>query len=843
MRRSIARRNLSQRHGWLASAFLAATAATAVRAAETSEEFFEARIRPILAEHCLECHSADQAKSHLRLISRDELLKGGSRGAAIVPREPESSLLIQAVRRTHPKVRMPPDAPLPEQAVRDLEQWVASGAAWPASLHDTPSTTPSSHWVFEPITSPAVPEDTSGWSDQPIDRFIAARHREHGLSRVAPAEKAVLLRRASFDLIGLPPTPDELADFAADASHDALASVVDRLLASPRFGERWGRHWMDVVRYADTAGDNADYPIPEAAKYRDYIIDAFNADLPYDEFVREQIAGDILAREQPSERYQERIIATTFLALSRRYATAPYELWHLTLEDTLDTIGKAFLGLTLRCARCHDHKYDPITSEDYYALYGIFASTQFPFAGSEEFASKKFPRQHFVPLIPADELAPRMAEHQRRLETLTAEIEALEKKSGEAQRLSELDGRIAEAGKAVEVAGDDAARGAATTVLDQLKDERERVQRELNKQLRPLRDELATRTRLGVPPEVPLAYAVSEGAAADAAIQRRGDPGDLGPIAHRGAPKFLAGNQPWTIPHGASGRRQLAEWLASPDNPLTARVIVNRLWQHLFGRGLVGTPSNFGVRGEGPTHPDLLDYLASQLVREGWSIKHMVREMVLSKTYQLGSAADARGLAVDPDNRLYWRHERRRLDAEAIRDSMLAVAGNLDESRPAGHPFPGIAKWGWTQHNAFKEVYPSNHRSVYLMTQRLQRHPFLALFDGADPNTSTDVRGDSTVPLQAMFLMNNPWVSEKAASVAGRIASSNADMAQRVARAHELLWGRIASDGDIARGCDYLRSYQEELARAGTDAGSRALDAWTSLARVMFSASEFFYID
>jgi hypothetical protein len=607
------------------------------------------------------------------------------------------------------------------------------------------------HWAFTPIRDVQPP---AGPAAHPIDRFLPPTS--------ALADKRTLLRRVTFDLIGLPPTPQEIDAFLNDDSPGAFATVVERLLASPHYGEKWGRHWMDVVRYADTAGDNADYPVPEARLYRDWIIDAFNADMPYDQFVREQLAGDILAKSGPPEKYAGRVIATTYLALSRRYLTAPYESWHLTLEDTIDTTGRAFLGLTLRCARCHDHKYDPITREDYYGLYGIFASTEFPYAGSEEFVSQKFPRRHFAAIVP-----PECAAAIRRA---AAEREA---------RL-----RV---------------QAARAMLFGPLSD------------LPPIASELKTRTRLGTPPELPVAYAVSEGTPVDAAIQVMGEPDKLGPVVKRGAPKSLG--RPFTVREG-SGRLELANWIADPANPLTARVMVNRIWQYHFGRGVVPTPSNFGARGEPPTHPELLDWLARRFIDSGWSIKALHRLIVSSAAYQQAG-------------------RRQRLDAEAIRDAMLAVSGNLDRSRPGVHPFPPIAAWGWTQHSQFKDVYPSHHRSVYLMTQRLQRHPYLCLFDGPDANTTTDVRGSSTVPSQALWLMNNAFVREQSRGLAARLLTLRDDRA-RVTLAYELCFARLPSSEEIDITLAYLARFRRELSEA---------EAWASVAKVLISANEFVYID
>lgn len=764
-------------------------------ARDDAETFFELKIRPTLAGTCFTCHGGKKTSSGLRVDSRDALIKGGENGPAVIPGEPGKSLLVQAVRYAHDDIKMPPDKQLPEAVAADFAAWVKQGAVWPTSK-SSQGFAAQRHWAFEPVRDVNPPPDPSGWAETPVDRFVAARWRKQGLRPVDQADRRTLIRRLSFDLIGLPPTPEDAAQFIADDSPSALVRVVDRLLASPHYGERWGRHWMDVVRYADTAGDNADYPIPEVALYRDYIIDAFSADKPYDEFVREQVAGDILARDGPRSKFAERVIATGFIALSRRYATAPYELMHLTLEDSIETTGRAFLGLTLRCARCHDHKFDPVTTRDYYALYGIFASTNYPYAGSEEFQSMKRPREHFAPLVPPEEAAPRLKTYKERLQSLETEIKGLEK--------------------------------------DPKKD-----QAKLNR----LRSEQLILQRLGLPPEMPTAYAVSEGTPTRAAIQRGGDPASAGAIVPRGIIQYLAGPSPQPFPDNASGRRQLADWLTSPDHPLTARVMVNRIWQHHFGRGIVASSSNFGLRGDEPTHPELLDWLARRFVESGWSVKAIHRLIVLSKTYQLASKLDDSDAATDPGNRWLWRHDRRRLDAESIRDGMLAVSGRLIETRPPAHPFPSIDQWHWTQHNAFKEVFGSRYRSVFLMTQRLLRHPYLALFDGPDTNHSTDVRSSSTVPLQALYLMNNPFVHEQAEAFADRLLAGSKNPAARVTLAHELAWGRRPDASETQNGLEYLRRYGEELKRAGAPNDRLERETWASLARVLLTANEFLYVD
>jgi hypothetical protein len=569
---------------------------------------------------------------------------------------------------------------------------------------------------------------------------------------------------------------------------------------------------MDVARYADTAGDNADYPVPEAARYRDYIIASFNADKPFDRFVREQIAGDILARQGPPEEAAEKIVATGFLALSRRYATGPYELWHLTLEDAIETTGRAFLGLNLRCARCHDHKFDPVSQRDYYALYGIFASTRFPYAGSEEFLTKKFPRSAFVPLVPDEQARAGIDALSRRLKELETEIGSLDPTWKE--------------------------KGAGSK-------DKSKTKQPVSARLAALKSEYERLRRSDIPPDLPCAFAVVDGKTEDAAIQRGGDPERPGPVVPRGlpGPSFPGGVPSASIPAASSGRLELADWIARVDHPLTARVIANRVWQHHFGRGIVATPSNLGVRGDEPSHPELLDWLAARLVSSGWSIKDLHRQILLSRTYRLSSRADSHDLALDPGDRWLWRYPRRRLDAESIRDAMLAVSGRLDGVLPPAHPFPPIETWSWTQHSAFKAVYPSSSRSVFLMTQRLIKHPYLAIFDGPDTNTSTDARARSTVPLQALYLMNNPFVQDQAEHFARRLIDASSEGDQRVRLGHELAWGRPPSAAELERAHRYLQSYARELRAAETPSERLELEAWASLARVFLTASEFFYVE
>jgi len=769
---------------------------------DSSETFFETKIRPVLVNDCLPCHGGKKTESGLTVDSRKSLLQGGDRGPAIEAGNPDQSLLVRAIRHADDDLKMPPKRRLAAEVATDFARRVAQGADWPEPKVQKGAAqrlTAPRHWAFQPISHVPPPEITSRQSGMPVDRFIEAKRRIAGVNPVSPADKRTLIRRVTFDLIGLPPTPEEVADFVSDPSPTAFSRVVERLLASPHYGERWGRHWMDVAHYADTAGDNADYPIPEVARYRDYIIKSFNQDKPFDLFVREQMAGDILASRGEKVNYAESVIATGFLALSRRYATGPFELWHLTLEDAIETTGRAFLGLTIRCARCHDHKFDPISQRDYYALYGVFASTTFPYAGSEELHSKSLPRMNFVPLTEQTCAEPKLKAYQERMKELEETIRSLEsRKDAQSSR------RLAE-----------------------------------------LRKELTRLKRSSLPPDLPGGYAVTEGEPTDAALQRRGDPDNPGDVVPRGVPRFafLAAAPAPAVASHASGRLELAQWLTQIDNPLTPRVMVNRIWQHHFGRGIVATPSNFGLHGDPPTHPELLDWLAARFVASGWSIKAIHREIVLSQTYQLASDANAYDAAIDPDNRWLWRFPAGRLDAESIRDAMLAVANNLDENLPGPHPFPPIETWRWTQHDAFKVVYPSNYRSVYLMTQRLLKHPYLAIFDGPDTNVSTEARSRSTVPLQALFLMNNPFVQEQSARLGRRLIASSTDPRRRIELAYQLAWSRPPTSDEVDRGLRFLQKCSTAIESAHIRDNSRETEAWTSLAKVLLTANEFLYVD
>jgi hypothetical protein len=792
-------------------------------------EFFEKKIRPVLVERCYECHSATAKKleGSLHIDSRAGALKGGDQGPAVVPGDLEKSLLIRAIRYDDKDLQMPP-APkerLSAEVVADFETWIKRGAPDPrdepvaGTAYAIDVEGAKQKWPFTAPVEPAVPVvKQTDWPRNPIDNFILEKLDEKGLAPVGDADKRTLIRRVTYDLIGLPPTVEEVEAFVADDSPQAFAKVVDRLLESPHYGERQGRHWLDVVRYADTAGDNSDFPIPQMYRYRNWVIEAFNADMPYDQFIREQLAGDILASESAKTKHQK-IIATGYIALARRFGSTVDDYpTHLTIEDTIDNLGRTFLGLTINCARCHNHKFDPITNEDYYALYGIFHSTRYPWPGIE---LDKVQRD-LVPLVSEEVVAAEREKRKARLDELSAAVNAVE----EEKKMVEKEENSEEKSNRLE---------------------------ELAKKLRAVKKEKEDFEKQ--PPPYELAYAVAEGKTiGNCQVQLKGDPKRPGAEVPR---RFLqvCGGQALPAEEKGSGRLDLANWIATKDNPLTARVMVNRLWQQHFGRGLVATPNDFGKQGQPPTHPELLDWLALRFMESGWSVKAMHRLMVMSRTYQLASegtgdreqATEERSdnpqseirnpQLADPANSLLWRHSRRRLDAESIRDTLLALGGNLDPSMGEAHPFPPQKDWDFTQHKQFRAVYETNRRSVYLMTQRIQRHPFLAIFDGPDTGASTGSRSTSTTTLQALYFLNDPFFHEQAKRIADRVRSSADNDAARIEFAYKLLYSRPPTADEQSLAADYLAKLRSQ---AGNDPEAAT---WQSLIRVLLRTNEFVYVN
>ena len=756
-------------------------------------EYFEKQIRPLFAEHCQSCHGEKKQEGGLRLTSREAVLRGGDSGRAVVPLKPNESLLIKAVNYLG-DLQMPPKQKLVESDIDKLKRWVAMGAPWPDSpaptdqsdaakpSHFTITPKQRSWWAFQPVqdVAPPVVKDLL-WPRNPVDQFVLAELETRGLSPSSPADRRVWLRRVTFDLTGLPPTPEEFDAFVADESDQAFERVVDRLLESTAYGQRWARHWLDVVRYADYHDGNPQARNPvceplEAWRYRDWVVDSFNRDLPFDQFIRHQIAGDLLPAPHGDEPYADGLIATTFLVNGAwdRGDADKEKLVSDMVDDQIDTIGKAFLGLTLGCSRCHDHKFDPISQADYYALAGIFYSTRM-----------------------LKELGTKGGEITLQRRPLVSQ-DVVDKHAQQAKLLAAANAKLVEFDKQTpKPAADDPARVALVT-------ERDRLQKEL-------------------PAEPAMALAVSEGGLSgglfpgiqDVPIHIRGSYTRLGEVVPRRMPAFFVGDKQAPISTG-SGRRELAEWVASKNNPLTARVIVNRVWQWHFGDGLVRTPNNFGLLSEPPSHPALLDWLASRLMEDGWSLKKLQRRIVLSATYRQASGRiDANAKQVDPENRWLSRFVLRRLEAEAIREAMLFVTGKLDlkTGGPASDDL-AIAR-----------------RSLYVQTARWDRSNFTMLFDAANPDASDEKRNVSTVAPQSLFLLNHKFAMDQAALLAERLfrdvpnETPNADVV-RIQRAYRLLYSRLPSDEELA------------IARQLV-VGSK----WNDLAQVLLCSNEFVYLD
>ncbi len=758
-------------------------------------EFFEAKIRPALAKNCFACHSHEGKVSRggLVLDTKTGPLTGGDSGAAIVPGDVDASLLIQAIRQTGRR-KMPPGGKLPDGVIADFEKWVNMGAPDPretATVSKAPTINweiARKFWAFVPPVMETAPKTRDAkWAATPIDRFVLAKLEAKHLKPVADADRRVLVRRIYLDLTGVPPTPEEAEAFLAGKGKDAFEKVVDRLLASPLFGERWGRHWLDVARYGETTGRTRNAPFPFAWRYRDWVIDAFNKDLPYDQFVVKQIAGDLLEAKTAEERNANRV-ATGFLALGavdlNELDKRQYEMD--VVDEQVHVVSKAFMGVTVGCARCHDHKFDPIPTRDYYAMAGIFRSTELQNGLRRR---PQFNQIHFN-----DEL------------------------------LMKLDGVDAYPGQ------DSAAL--ATVRAESWK----QVLKAENS-----RDRVAVREAgqmwMGLALPRHLAMGVAEGRQmVDSEIMLKGDPHSPLETVSRGGLEILTpAGQKLEIPEGQSGRLQLAEWIARKDNPTTARVMANRIWLHLLGRGIVETPDNFGRSGAMPSHKELLNYLSQRFVANGWSTKKLIREIVLSRTYRLASEFNEANHAVDPDNKLLWRANRNRLEVEAIRDSILLISGKLDVARPAESP---ITEWAGAAKNPRRQgriqawELTEAYRSVYVPVVRNQPNRFFETFDFPEPSEPHGQRDVTTVAPQALFLLNSPFVAGHAKTASERLLKNYTVDRDRIQRAYEEVLGRLPSAKEVDQSLTYVASSKLKDGEAA---------AWAKLYQALFASAEFRY--
>ena len=949
---------------WLCLFFWMAVALQAT-AQDSSQKlkFFETKIRPVLVEHCYECHDAstNEFKGGLALDSRHGLLKGGDSGPALVPERPEDSLLIEAMK--YGDLEMPPSGPLAESVVVDFEKWIRDGAFDPRTTDD-PGSRPErtidleagrEHWAYQPIRSPPIPDlKESGWPEGNIDRFILKELTSRGLAPAVDAPKRVLIRRLYLGLIGLPPSPAEIKAFMEDSSKSSYANMVDRLLDSPRFGERWGRHWLDVVRYAESVTLRG-FVLKEAWRYRDYVIETFNEDRAIDQFFVEQIAGDLLPYSSVAER-QRQLIGTTFLMMGNANLEDQNkaQLEMDFVDEQLDVIGRGMLGQTVTCARCHDHKFDPIPTRDYYALAGILKNaTTLNHANISKWVE--------VPLPLEPEAQKALDAHNAEVKELNQHIQALKKElkalgsdgpdlKDEIVQAADLEGWIVDDEDAERVGewkhstfhkhfvnrgythdkneskgektltffpklpaaglyevrlsyqwGSSRAKNVPVTVVsadgnrvvevDESKrpninnrfvslgtfrfnlDEQECVivgtegtkgyviadavqfvlasdadaeRKETSKNNEEvLAEEMAAKTQLTDAlktaeselaklrkraPEQPMTMSLLDHAEPkDLAVHIRGNVGNLGEVVPRGFLKVISLSSDSTMPTDQSGRLQLARWLVNEENPLTARVMANRVWHWLMGVGLVRTVDNFGTTGESPSHPELLDYLATQLVEQKWSMKSLIREIVLSRTYQLVSEVDPDVLASDPENRWYSHMNRIRLDAEVIRDAMLVCSGELDLEM-GGATFPGNLA------NDYDFVYEEPRRSVYVPAFRNSLPEVFELFDFANVSMVTGRRDVSTVAPQALFFMNHPLPRRLAQACGKRILEQPFEThGQRVEYAFLVTLGRLPNEKERALSLEFLSS-----ASAPSDA--ELAENWTQLIQSLFSTIDFRYV-
>ncbi len=813
-------------------------------AAAAEIEFFEKRIRPLLVQQCYECHSAksDEPGGSLLLDSPAGWLAGGDNGPAVVPGDVEESLLVEAVRYHNENLQMPPVKPLAAEEVAWLERWIAVGAPAPDKVEAQAGDDPSDpvagkeHWAFKALVPTALPAvQDSHWPLGAIDTYVLAQLEQRGLPHAGDADRRVLARRVYVQLIGIPPTLDELHAFLEDDSPDAYEQLVDRLLTSPRFGERWGRHWLDLARYADSNGLDENFLFREAWRYRNWVIDAVNAGMPYDAFVTMQLAGDLLPYDTIEQRDTQRIAAGFMLVGPKVLLGNKEENQRMEVADEqIDTIGRALLGQTLGCARCHNHKFDPVPTEDYYALAGIMAST------------KVMERRYMLgeqrvmeQLIGLGETGHEVDEAYEQYWRDRPAVTEQKKQADDALALLKQNDEAAQAKLAEYIEKKSNALAAAASDLAKSLEERTLAQQAHVDQLQQV---------LAQPPPIPpramIPFDVDK--PADEHVRIAGAFDQLGEQVPRGFLTVLTDRSTPELPTSTSGRLELAQWLTDAEQrsgQLSARVLANRVWHHLLGRGLVRTVDNFGRTGEMPSHPALLDHLARRLIDSGWSLKSLVREIVLSHTFRMSSEYQSECHAVDPENRWLWRANRRRLDPESFRDAMLSAAQALDVS-----PMLSTVDYLGDQATAVgsnpvrrRTDFPC--RSVYLPVIRNDLPELFEIFDFANPHTTTGMRPNTTVPTQGLFMLNDEVVMDSAKSTAQRLLSSapTGDRAARIDLMYELILGATPTDVERETLERALAQFEEKFRTEGHEATE--LEALALVCHALFASSRFQFLE
>lgn len=915
------------------------------RAADSGVEFFEKKIRPILLDECYQCHSQDnKIKGDLRLDWKGGWLTGGKSGPPIIPGQVGKSLLIQAIRHTHSDLKMPPKKKLSQEQIINLERWVAMGAPDPRGSETNSNEQKKLNlealrkfWSFQPIRKHKIPQPgNTDWPLNDIDRFILAEQERNEISPVEEAKAQTLLRRIHFDLTGLPPEPEKIDEFLqkhSKNSQSAITDLIDELLSSDDFGIRWGRHWLDVVRYADSTGGGRTALLDQAWRYRDYVVNSFNKDKPFNQFIKEQIAGDLI-QGVTHEEQKESLIATGFLLLG----PTNYELQDKTtlemdiIDEQLDTIGKSFLGLTLGCARCHDHKFDPISSADYYGMAGILKSTKSVIHSNVSTWNKRSLPLSAKEKELADKLRQSIESKKKTINELKPQLEGTTPKSVNIKSLAGIvidnadaikkgnwvkstsnngyvssnyihDDKkdkgsksvtykvnIKESGKyevrASYTPGTNRekktpifvkhAEGETTVFINQTKDPsidgafislgsyqfnegtHEAViisnkntsavviadaiqflnanepptvkpqwaedQTKLKETIKKLEDELKGLQKKN--PQNAKVIAVEDHKSPnDIHIAIRGNVHSKGAMTQRGFIEVISRGPKPTIEKSSSGRLQLADWIANKDNPLTARVFVNRVWSHLFHQGIVSSTDNFGHTGQSPANPKLLDHLASEFIEEKWSVKTLIKKIMLSRTYQLSSGSDSANYIKDPRNKSLWKQNRRRLEAEAIRDSILTISGELETTKGGPSIRPGTkTEYGYK--------FDTLRRSIYYPVLRNTLPEIMQVFDFADPNLVTGKRNVSSVPTQALFLMNNPFVHEQSKIAAKKLMTTTLkEDHEKIEFAYKTSLGRKPTSREIEIIYNFLRTQEKPLT------------AWTHIFHGLFSSIDFRHVN
>lgn len=922
-----------------------AGAAEPTLAEQMGDEFFERQVRPLLAQHCSACHGKDQKKGGLSLASREGLLAGGESGTVVKLEQPVDSLLVQAVEHRG-GMQMPPNGKLAESEIAVFRRWVELGVPWPASSKDSGGIRTSGtltaedrdFWSFRPVIDPPLPSvENANWPRRSLDAFVLAQLEAHQLHPAEEADRRTYIRRVSFALTGLPPSPEEVAAFVNDSTSAASEKLVDQLLDTPQYGERWARHWLDVARYGeDQAHTFQARMYPQGYRYRDWVVSALNRDMPYDQFITEQIAGDLLPAASDDERIA-RLPALGFFALGPVYykdAGCAGKAEADEIDDRIDTLCRGFLGLTVSCARCHDHKFDPIPTQDYYALAGVFASTQYREAPlvpddvakqyddlaavvknlekdltdaqaaeavklSESFVPQtadyivaawklqQYRRQHpkvktaevvgsdspFHPQV-LDRWALSLTEEnllqkpmltglKQAFAVSTAQREwsdespasaVIEPAARELQHqlvdaLNTRDQQQAEYERAIADAPESEKKNVVKSKLDPAKAEliktlltdkssplvlsKDLAEKLLPKSSRGVIAEIQSdvdRLKKALGPKYPIAHSLTDQKPTNAKVNLRGNHKELGEEVPRRFLTILSPTDPAPFQEG-SGRLELARAIANPGNPLTARVLVNRVWQQHFGRGLVGTASNFGLLGERPTHPELLDHLAIKFIASGWSLKQLHREILLSATFRMTSdvapsLGDADPRVIDPDNRLLWRQNRRRLDFEAWRDAALAAAGNLDAT--VGGPSQNLNDAG------------HRRRTLYSAISRHDLNGTLRLFDFPDPNLTSERRVSTTVPMQQLYLLNSSFVVNQARELARRtVGDGKLEDRPRIEQTYQLLFQRPPTENELRIGQSFLQAtLPKEIS-----ASDVKLTAWEQYTQALLGTNEFAFVD